>query len=279
MCYQSADGMVRWAELEAPFSQYSDLEQDHEQEASLSAVVAVTGMDAELAEDAVHLNCKMVAQFVVWERVLMELVEDAYSLRNQVQLHTQGLELPAVLEQTVEDIRMSLDMKAEAAEVLDVWCYGAQPSVRRAGDLNEIQLGGTVGVLYRDGEGRVRGMNTGWNQTLERRVGEDAVIFGAMDSMERPSVTMKGDALELRLNFPLRTDTVMHQPLEMVAGVEVGEAVEREPGRPSLILRRARGDSLWELAKNSGSTVEAIRKANGLTEEPAEGRMLLIPVS
>jgi LysM repeat protein len=38
-------------------------------------------------------------------------------------------------------------------------------------------------------------------------------------------------------------------------------------------------DSLWELAKETGSTMDAIRKANGLTQEPRQGQMLLIPVT
>ncbi len=37
-------------------------------------------------------------------------------------------------------------------------------------------------------------------------------------------------------------------------------------------------EPLWELAKESLSTVEAIRQANGLTEDPTPNQMLLIPV-
>jgi hypothetical protein len=37
--------------------------------------------------------------------------------------------------------------------------------------------------------------------------------------------------------------------------------------------------SLWTLAKENGSTMEAIRKANNLSGELTDERMLLIPVS
>ncbi len=43
---------------------------------------------------------------------------------------------------------------------------------------------------------------------------------------------------------------------------------EPDPARPSLILRRTGEGGLWELAKACGSTVEAIRSANGLEAEP-----------
>ena len=60
--------------------------------------------------------------------------------------------------------------------------------------------------------------------------------------------------------------------------MEMGVEEQPDPGRPSLILRRCGEGGLWPVAKESGSTVEAIRKANGLEGEPESGRMLLIPI-
>ena len=68
------------------------------------------------------------------------------------------------------------------------------------------------------------------------------------------------------------------QQIPMVTGLELGEARQPDPGRPSLILRRSDDRRLWDIAKESGSTMAAIRRANGLQEEPMPGQMLLIPV-
>ena len=65
--------------------------------------------------------------------------------------------------------------------------------------------------------------------------------------------------------------------MPMVTQLEAGEKREPDPNRPSLVLRRANG-RLWDLARASGSTMAAIREANGLTGEPEPGKMLLIPV-
>ena len=65
----------------------------------------------------------------------------------------------------------------------------------------------------------------------------------------------------------------------MVTALEPGQPKQPDPGRPSLILRRAGEESLWDLAKMSGSTVDAIRRANGLEAEPRPDQILLIPVS
>ena len=68
------------------------------------------------------------------------------------------------------------------------------------------------------------------------------------------------------------------QPIPMVTGFTLGEEKTRDVSRPSLILRRAGGQRLWDIAKSTGSTVSGIRKANGLEREPEENRILLIPV-
>jgi hypothetical protein len=38
-------------------------------------------------------------------------------------------------------------------------------------------------------------------------------------------------------------------------------------------------EPIWDIAKASGSTVDAIRQANNLEEEPQQGQILLIPIS
>jgi len=69
------------------------------------------------------------------------------------------------------------------------------------------------------------------------------------------------------------------QKIPMVTGVAMGELKKKDPDRPSLILKRAGEDRLWDMAKQWGSTVDAIRSANHLQAEPVPGQMLLIPVS
>ena len=79
--------------------------------------------------------------------------------------------------------------------------------------------------------------------------------------------------------FRLQTDAVGGAPMEMVTGLELGDLMEPPRDRPSLILCRRGEDSLWEIAKRCGSTVEKIEEANGLTVIPSSGQLLLIPVS
>ena len=72
--------------------------------------------------------------------------------------------------------------------------------------------------------------------------------------------------------------TRAEQTIPMVTGVELGQRKQPDPNRPSLILRRAGEQRLWDIAKVSGSTMEAIQRANSLSGEPVPDQILLIPV-
>ena len=77
----------------------------------------------------------------------------------------------------------------------------------------------------------------------------------------------------------LDQETLANRGIPMLTGMEMGSEQEPDPKRPSLILRRAGENSLWELAKETGSTVDAICRANDITDDADLGQqMLLIPV-
>ena len=84
--------------------------------------------------------------------------------------------------------------------------------------------------------------------------------------------------IQIKAELPVELTAVAQQSIPMVTGVELGQAKQPDPNRPSLILRRAGDCCLWDIAKATGSTMEAICRVNGLAGEPAPEQMLLIPV-
>ena len=91
------------------------------------------------------------------------------------------------------------------------------------------------------------------------------------------AMTGNGQIL-VKAELPVEMRTTAAQSLPMVTDVELGQQRMPDPNRPSLILRRAGDSRLWDIARESGSTMEAIRNANGLQGEPKPDQMLLIPV-
>jgi hypothetical protein len=189
------------------------------------------------------------------------------------------MKLPVILDNTREMMRIEAAVPENASRVVDVSICLEQLSMRRAGDLTELCCDGQYQVLFCDENGVLQGRNARWSQTWELPVAVDADVLGMVQNVSRPVSSVTGGQIGLHSELQAEAITVSQQGMNMVTRLELGEMEIPDPARPSLILRRAGEDSLWEIAKGSGSTVSAIRKANGLKDEPLDDRLLLIPVS
>lgn len=279
MLYRGVDGQLYGADFEVPFSQFSDLDRDYDKEATASVMMAVSSLEPELQEGAVHLKCGLVAQYLVYDQQMLELVEDAYSPNRDVRVETQELTLPAVLDICRETVRAETAMEAQASRMIEASICSEHPVLRRAGDLVELEFGGTTQMLYYDEEGALRGCTNRWSDTWEHPAGSDSVVMAQIVDIAPLEMASGGGQLRAAVEMQAESTSVAQQGISMVTALDLGEMARPDPGRPSLVLRRAGEESLWELAKNNGSTVDAIRKANGLMDEPLDDRLLLIPVS
>ena len=106
----------------------------------------------------------------------------------------------------------------------------------------------------------------------------DIVISADIWPNGLPAAQNNGGSVLMKGNINLVTCTQMLHGQKMISSVGVGEEKQPDKNRPSVILRRAEGELLWDLAKRCGTTVSAICQVNGLTDEPDSGKMLLIPV-
>lgn len=279
MVYQGTDGQILSHDQEISFSQFSDLDRDYDKDAEVSTMMALSSLEPELQEGRIRLKCGLIAQYLISDGVMLELVEDAYSPSRTVDVQAQELRLPVVLDNAHEMMRFEGVVPGNATRVVDVSVCMEQPSVRRAGDLTELCCDGQFQVLYCDENGALQGRSARWSQTWELPASMDAEVLGTVQNVSRPQVSAVAGQIGISGELQAGAMTVSQQPLPMVTGLELGEVTNPDPSRPSLILRRAGDASLWELAKGTGSTVSAIRKANVLSGEPLDDRLLLIPVS
>lgn len=278
MLYQDTEGRLHSRDHQIGFSQLADLDRDYDTDAELGVVMALSSLEPELQEGHLRIKCGMVAQYLVSDQLMLELTEDAYSPSRQVSPDMQELRLPVVLDQRQEPVRVSCAMDGKCAEAVDVSMNMEQPAVRRAGDLTELICNGQAQVLYYDENGDLQGRSGRWSGQWELPVSLDADVMGMVQTVSVPEITVGSDRMEVGATLQMEACTVSQQPLAMVTALQLGAVTQPDPGRPSLILRRAGEGSLWEIAKLTGSTVSAIRSANGLTGEPVDDRLLLIPV-
>lgn len=272
-------GMYSW-DFEIPFSQFAELDKEYDQDAIANIMPAITSLELEIGENGLlHLKAGMTGQYVITEKKTMDIVEDAYSPRRTVTPQCQQMEMPIVLEEKAETFRaeQTLDMPAE--RVADITFTPDFPEILREQDLMQANLSGQFQMLYYDTDGVLQGIAPRWSGQWSVPAGENSKIEITPCSSGVPQAAVNGVSGTLRSDIMLDSITYAQQGMTAVTGLIMGELAEPDPNRPSLILRRPEDKTLWEMAKETGSTVESIRNANGLSGEPEDDRILLIPIS
>lgn len=277
--YWAEDGSICSWDLEVPFSQYTDLDDTYDDGATVEIIPAVTGLELELGEEGMLLlKAGMAAQYVVCDCTVLECVEDAYSTVNELTPIMTDLELPVVLDRQKESIHPEVTIEDVGGRLVDIAFYPDHPRVTREDGNSVGEFPGIFQMLYYDEDGRLQGTSARWEGNWQLLADEDVKVHMHIHSLEEPQGALTGGKASLRVDMEAKAESAMQRGLYTVSGLSIGEARERKQDAPSLIVRRMGEDSLWDIAKEAGSTVESILKVNQLTGEPRNQQMLLIPV-
>ena len=278
LMYQCEDGGLQSWDTELPFSQYVQLENAASSDAQADVMLAVTSLELEPEEEGnIRIRASLTAQYLVDDRELLELVSDVWCPFRETELQRAELSLPAVLDRRQERVHAEHILPVASDTVPDTCVLVDFPRQRREGERVVVEQTAVVQLLYYDRDGQLHSAEQRLGGSVEMKAHE------ATDGMAVPlsvsvSVTEKPDTLEVQMDLPVDLLFSAGQGMTMVTGASLGDLQEPDPDRPSLILLRAGGQRLWDIARESGSTVAAIRAANSLEGEPEQGRMLLIPV-
>lgn len=279
MLYTAEGGQLQSWDFPLAFSQLAELEESYSADAQVSVVLCTTTLEPEIDDEGIlKLKCALVGQYLVDDLQTLEVVTDAYSPGRTLEMTTQELRLPVMLDTRTESLFAEQSIPAAGSQAVDVQLLADYPKIRSGGDGVEIEAPGSIQVLYYDRDGAIQSASSRWEGKSSLRAAEDSQIFARPLPTSEPQVLMGVERMDARCELPMEVVTAQRTRIPMVTGLTLGEERKMEPGRPSLILKRVGTDGLWEVAKRTGSTVEAIRKANNLQTEPEPGRMLLIPV-
>lgn len=279
--YATDEGKLESADLELPFSQYQDLDHTYEQNADAQVCVALTSLELDRADaGCVYVKAGMVGQYVVYDTPVITIAEDAYSTARDVRVHTDLLDLPAVLDVQAETLRASTEVEAKGLNrMVDVAFMMGCPAAERTEDGMEIQIPGRFQMLYYNEEGTLDTASERWKGSKKINMDTDSTLDTLAWVTGRVHSNPGIDRADARVDIHMTTMTTGTRGIGMVTGLTMEEETVPDPNRPSLILRRAGDGDLWQIAKQCRSTVDAIKTANGLDNEPEAGRFLLIPIA
>ena len=275
----SSDGKLHTLDAEVPFSQFADLDREFGPNATVQVIPVLTNLELDMEEGRLHLKASLAAQYIVCDRQMVNLTEDAYSPRREIQLQKQMLQLPVRLDERTQPLHIQKPINAQAEKIIDTGCQMDCPRRQQNGDDGELVIPGMFQVLYTDPAGNLQCGTVRFEETVQLPADGETAVDAFLIPEDGTAATPGAEQIDAAADVQLYTAAWSRRGQEMVTGLELGELAQPDPMRPSLILRRCRGEGLWALAKESGSTVASIRQANQLEAEPEKGRMLLIPVS
>lgn len=257
-----------------PFSQYADLDRSCEEECHLSIQPILNHMeiDTDGQPDSRRLlvNVSFTCQLLLWGEVPVTLTRDAYYLEGTCKPEWQLCQLKPCLRQEETALEQSLELPAELGELLDWTLFPDRISATGGGAEARGSLG--VQLLYYDESRRLQGRLLRQELRLSRQPEPDSDWRCVLrPGAEAPS--RRGRELILPLRAEQRE--CRSAALRNLAGAEL--IPQSRTGGPSLIVRSGVGE-LWDLARDNGSTVRAIQRANELEElSLSRERLLLIP--
>lgn len=278
--YASEEGQLHTWEMPLSFSQYAQLEGDYGPSGLGEIMLCPTSLEVSLdSEGCVEAKCSLTAQYLVTEQVLIDVVADAYQPGSVVQLNSRLLALPVILDNWQESVDIRQELPGEADIIVDTWVTLDRPRQRKMDSGVQMEYPGQIQVLYYGADGMLSSASGRLEGKLSVKADEKSTLDVQAWNVPEPQISIGQNSMEVVLKLPVQLSAAQTSELEMVTGAALEEVGKPDPKRPSLIIKRVGRTGLWEIAKGADSTMEAIRKANNLEEDPQPGTLLLIPVS
>lgn len=278
--YRSEEGQLYSWDFPMAFSQYAELPQSHSPSAVADVALCVTNLEADLDDEGhLRVKCSMAGQYTVEDTELIQSVEDVYSSVRTVEPESSEAVIPVILERRQENMYAEQSVQAEANLVADIRFFPDFPRIYPSEDGVRVQQQGMYQLLYYGENGRIGAASGKWEGKHDLCADSASSIRCIPMPSGEPQFAISDGRVTLKNPVRLQLTVSARQTLPCVKALELGEEQEPDPNRPSLVLHRVDDQSLWQLAKENGSTVASIRDANSLSGEPAPGQILLIPVS
>lgn len=267
--FRSGEALLNSFETELPFSQVAELEHFSEESQTVIAITVgecdvhpVRGDETGGFGVTAHLHLCIRG----YEERRLSYVSDLYSTRCTARVEQQGIDFP-VMEPPREMVQETVCRQDTSfAYVTEVECSRVLSTMQEC--QTTLRTESRLRLICRDENGTPMAAEQSQEVTLTAN-------GSVTDASAQCGITSVQCGSDCQIRVPV-CFTLENRALQTIRAVTAAEVLEDQPIScgANLILRRLHPDeTLWDVAKQYHTDEEAIRQANGATDEG----MLLIP--
>lgn len=281
---------IEAVEHSMPISQITELEGinencEHVLKLGVSSCEGILKADSAGDMRLIELNVRLTAYLAAFEEISLTLITDAYSTEYEIRNTPKSLEILSfngdfntsfTNKVVLESIGVSVDC------VLAVWCSDLRCSFTAKED--KCIASGTylATIVYRDSENQTGVIQKPVDFEYSVKMNEKAERISCHGSAQISgcSCTVTGDSrLELKTELIISGKILSCSVRKYIGSVEIsGDNSKREKSCALTIYYCEKGESLWNIARKYGTTVDAVMLENNINCDVTEkAGMMLIP--
>ena len=279
LVYWDYDGDLQTLEQEYSFSQYTHLDNEFSISASSWTCPVVTGVELDFAAEQPMLKANISVQYIVYDRKLLEITEDAYSTTREIIPEKQPLQLSSRLDMPEKNMEFCQKISAQARQILDTVWYPSHPVKIQNGEKLEVEQAGIFQILYLDLDGNLQGCTAPAKGTWEITSDAQNGVVLHSNCTSRPVASSSGEDVTVTASMTLQAMVTNESGLPMTTAIEIGEKKEKDSAGPSLVVRKIGANSIWDIGKQYSANISDIQCANIQRDELNEEHVILIPIN
>jgi|GEM_PF-6428998 len=280
LLYTNGDNMLMQALQQAPFSELVPLEMDVSACGRIVAVPSVSDVSGGVSEaDTAQVSATVGIDMFCITRDQVHSLTDAYSADGDIMIQRDTMDqlMPAAAANSLCRVSETLRVPEESPDVSRVIFASARPTLLSTSDNNgKLAADGILitAVVYESGEGG--------SEVFE----EDVPFRCTLDAPYSDDAQVRVRALEVRASGTgrmIQVDYLLETTAQLFERQQITVATGMEPAAPAardnaIFLHFVNnGETLWDIGKAYGVTVDQLRRWNPqLTEPLADGTPVLI---
>lgn len=277
--YRNGDSLLP-AKFELPFSQILDLEADVD-EGETELTVVVKNIEFYLEQGALTVTVEILIQSVLWASCTIPVLCDLYSTTAHLDTKRDNIMLCVSSRRSSkrESVRKFCESGIPAKQILSCFIATSPVTVKTASNLQEYSADAIIDILYLSEDGALCFVNYKIpSECNESAAPEEDISCRCRPAGEAVAVPVTG-GFEVRAELEYCWSAVKSASVSYITAAEFSPQKKSEMQRPSVVIRMvSSGESLWEVAKSCGSTIDDICAVNGLSSDVVQaGTVLLIP--